>query len=146
MLFGQIILFLLLFSLTINARFKKKRCFILHPSIQFVRFERSSCRDVIAHNAPLPPTTRKWKTIDTFLAWLHTNVCEKLWHKSGDMAGKIQELNESVVIRSLRRFRDRYFPNSKAVENRLTPDDAPGFMDNLPVRQVWINGHVTWCN
>nr|XP_020449633.1 F-box only protein 4 [Monopterus albus] len=57
------------------------------------------------------------------------------------MPGKIQPLNESVVIRSLRRFRDRYFPNSgKIVEKDLSPavdtekgEPTPGIFDSLPV-------------
>ncbi|XP_071339492.1 F-box only protein 4 [Trachinotus anak] len=57
------------------------------------------------------------------------------------MAGKIQQLGESAVIRSLRRFRDRYFPNSgKVVKDDLTPvedtgdeEPQPGFLDRLPV-------------
>ncbi|XP_059193967.1 F-box only protein 4 [Centropristis striata] len=56
------------------------------------------------------------------------------------MAGKTQELNESVVIRSLRRFRDRYFSNSgKVHKDNLTPAEGtggetqPGFLDILPV-------------
>lgn len=61
------------------------------------------------------------------------------------MAGKIQELNESLVIRSLRQFRDRYFPNSgKVVRDYLTTGDTgkeepePGFLDSLPVRRMRI--------
>ncbi|XP_074493743.1 F-box only protein 4 isoform X2 [Sebastes fasciatus] len=55
------------------------------------------------------------------------------------MAGNIQQLNESAVIRSLRRFRDRYFTNSgKVVKDDLTPDTGgdeaqPGLLDSLPV-------------
>lgn len=56
------------------------------------------------------------------------------------MAGTMQQLNESVVIRSLRRFRDRYFPNTgKVVKDDLTPvedtggERQPGFLDILPV-------------
>ncbi|XP_026198627.1 F-box only protein 4 [Anabas testudineus] len=55
------------------------------------------------------------------------------------MAGKIQELNESLVIRSLRRFRDRYLPNSGKVKDKLTSGDTvteerePGLLDSLPV-------------
>ncbi|XP_076586863.1 F-box only protein 4 isoform X2 [Chaetodon auriga] len=56
------------------------------------------------------------------------------------MAGNYQQLNESVVIRSLRRFRDRYFPNSwKDVKDDSTPvvdtgeEPEPGFLDTLPV-------------
>ncbi|XP_073321710.1 F-box only protein 4 [Pagrus major] len=56
------------------------------------------------------------------------------------MAGKSQQLNESVVIRSLRRFRDRYFTNrgtvlrddSKPVEDS-GEEPQPGFLDSLPV-------------
>ncbi|XP_008292076.1 F-box only protein 4 isoform X2 [Stegastes partitus] len=54
------------------------------------------------------------------------------------MAEKIQQL-ESVVIRSLRRFRERYFPE-KVVKENLAPVATPaqeeaqsGFLDILPV-------------
>nr|XP_033474559.1 F-box only protein 4 [Epinephelus lanceolatus] len=53
------------------------------------------------------------------------------------MAGTMQQVNESVVIRSLRRFRDRYFPNTG--KDDLTPvedtggERQPGFLDILPV-------------
>ncbi|XP_047448464.1 F-box only protein 4 [Mugil cephalus] len=54
------------------------------------------------------------------------------------MAEKIQQL-ESVVIRSLRRFRDRYFPD-KVVKDELTAgadtdteEQQWGFLDSLPV-------------
>lgn len=68
------------------------------------------------------------------------------------MAGKIQELNESVVIRGLRRFRDRYFPNSgKAVKDYLTPDDTgkeepePGSLDSLPVNiHFYLHLKIYW--
>uniref|UniRef100_UPI0037E9043B F-box only protein 4 n=1 Tax=Semicossyphus pulcher TaxID=241346 RepID=UPI0037E9043B len=56
------------------------------------------------------------------------------------MAGKKEQLSESVVIRSLRRFRDRYFPNSgSVVKGDLTSlEDSggelqPGILDSLPV-------------
>ncbi|XP_051278522.1 F-box only protein 4 isoform X2 [Dicentrarchus labrax] len=56
------------------------------------------------------------------------------------MAGNSQQLSESVVIRSLRRFRDRYFPSSGEVgKDDLTPvvetgeEPQPGFLDSLPV-------------
>ncbi|XP_035513767.1 F-box only protein 4 isoform X2 [Morone saxatilis] len=56
------------------------------------------------------------------------------------MAGDSQQLSESVVIRSLRRFRDRYFPSSgEVVKDELTPvvetgeEPQPGFLDSLPV-------------
>ncbi|XP_031711967.1 F-box only protein 4 isoform X2 [Anarrhichthys ocellatus] len=56
------------------------------------------------------------------------------------MAGQTQQLSESVVIRSLRRFRDRYFPNSgKVVKGSSTPvvdavgEPQPGSLDSLPV-------------
>ncbi|XP_029998942.1 F-box only protein 4 [Sphaeramia orbicularis] len=53
------------------------------------------------------------------------------------MAAKIQQLNQSVVIRSLRRFRDRYFPHSgqsvAPVEDTGQEEVTPGFLDNLPV-------------
>lgn len=61
------------------------------------------------------------------------------------MAGRSPQLSESAVIRSLRRFRDRYFPNSGTVVNDvLSPvrDTAeqpqPGYFDSLPVRQILI--------
>ncbi|XP_075905619.1 F-box only protein 4 [Nelusetta ayraudi] len=54
-----------------------------------------------------------------------------------------QQLSESAVIRSLRRFRDTYFPNSgKVVKVVSTPDgekqteaeqSQPGYFDSLPV-------------
>ncbi|XP_041792787.1 F-box only protein 4 isoform X1 [Chelmon rostratus] len=53
------------------------------------------------------------------------------------MAGHYQQLSKSVVIRSLRQFRDRYFPNSW--KDDLTPvvdtgeEPEPGFLDTLPV-------------
>ncbi|XP_040010345.1 F-box only protein 4 [Xiphias gladius] len=57
------------------------------------------------------------------------------------MAGKIQQLSESVVIRSLRRFRDRYFPHSsKVAKDDMTcvaetgkEEPPPRFLDILPV-------------
>nr|XP_046243684.1 F-box only protein 4 isoform X2 [Scatophagus argus] len=56
------------------------------------------------------------------------------------MAEKSQQLSESAVIRSLRRFRDRYFPNSgKAVKDVFKPDvdtgeeTQPDFLNSLPV-------------
>ncbi|XP_042344297.1 F-box only protein 4 isoform X2 [Plectropomus leopardus] len=56
------------------------------------------------------------------------------------MSGPAQQLSESAVIRSLRRFRDRYFPNGgKVVKDDLTlVEDTggqrqPGFLDTLPV-------------
>ncbi|XP_022046909.2 F-box only protein 4 isoform X2 [Acanthochromis polyacanthus] len=59
-------------------------------------------------------------------------------HKSEIMAEKIQQL-ESVVIRNLRRFRDRYFPD-KVAKDILVPavnlgqhDAQSGFLDTLPV-------------
>lgn len=65
------------------------------------------------------------------------------------MAGKSQQLGESVVIRSLRRFRDAYFPNrARVVRNDLMPvldteeETQPGFLDILPVRQILIHGNV----
>lgn len=62
-----------------------------------------------------------------------------------------QQLSESAVIRSLRRFRDTYFPNSgKVVKEVSSPDEEkladaercqPGYFDSLPVRmsrlQFW---------
>lgn len=56
------------------------------------------------------------------------------------MAEKIQQL-ESLVIRSLRRFRDRYFPD-KVVEADLTVGDSGkeeqqyGSLDTLPVSRI----------
>ncbi|XP_018530668.1 F-box only protein 4 [Lates calcarifer] len=54
------------------------------------------------------------------------------------MAGKIQQLSEFVVIRSLKRFRDTYFPNSGKVDKTPVKDTGeeeprPGFLDSLPV-------------
>ncbi|KAM7391432.1 hypothetical protein PAMP_022121 [Pampus punctatissimus] len=53
------------------------------------------------------------------------------------MAGKIQQLSESAVIRSLRRFRDRYFSTSSKVDNDVVDiteeESQPGFLDNLSV-------------
>ncbi|XP_019958273.2 F-box only protein 4 [Paralichthys olivaceus] len=57
------------------------------------------------------------------------------------MAGKMQQLSESVVIRSLRSFRDAYFSNSRGAVNRdMTAagdtgdeDTEPGLLDSLPV-------------
>lgn len=61
------------------------------------------------------------------------------------MAGKIQQLTESVVIRSFRRFRDRYFPNSgKVVRDDLTlgvdtgGQPQPSFLDTLPVDMQFL--------
>lgn len=58
------------------------------------------------------------------------------------MAEKIQQL-ESLVIRSLRRFRDHYFPD-KVVEADLAVGDSGkeeqqyGFLDTLPVSRIRI--------
>ncbi|XP_020502117.2 F-box only protein 4 [Labrus bergylta] len=55
------------------------------------------------------------------------------------MSGETQQLSESVVIRSLRRFRDRYFPNKGLVgKSDLTSVEdrdelQHGFLDSLPV-------------
>ncbi|KAG7237577.1 hypothetical protein INR49_032194 [Caranx melampygus] len=53
------------------------------------------------------------------------------------MAGKIQQLSESVVIRSLRRFKDRYFTGGvvkdESVEDTGEVESQPGFLDSLPV-------------
>ncbi|XP_029917062.1 F-box only protein 4 [Myripristis murdjan] len=56
------------------------------------------------------------------------------------MAGKMQQFNESVVIRSLRRFRDRYIPSGGKVVHGAAPvahtggdDSSLAFMDSLPV-------------
>ncbi|CAJ1069020.1 F-box only protein 4 [Xyrichtys novacula] len=56
------------------------------------------------------------------------------------MAAKTHQLSESVVIRSLRRFRDRYFPHSRGdVDGVLASvedsqdEHQPGFLDSLPV-------------
>lgn len=56
------------------------------------------------------------------------------------MAGTAKELSESVVIRSLRRFRDKYFTNNgKAAQDDLVlvedtgEEPQPGFLDSLPV-------------
>lgn len=68
----------------------------------------------------------------------HTTVFHQL--QSEVMAGENQQLNESVVIRSLRRFRDRYFTNSRTVfkdDSKPVEDTVeepqPGFLDSLPV-------------
>lgn len=59
-------------------------------------------------------------------------------HRSGVMAEKIQQL-ESVVIRSLRRFRDRYFPEKVVRDNLMLavnpgPEEVQsGLLDILPV-------------
>ncbi|KAF3851222.1 hypothetical protein F7725_012994 [Dissostichus mawsoni] len=58
---------------------------------------------------------------------------------SGVMAGNIQQLNESAVISSLRRFRDTYFTNgAKVVKDELAPVETKaepqlGFLDSSPV-------------
>lgn len=58
------------------------------------------------------------------------------------MAAQRQQVNESAVIRSLKRFRDRYFPNSDKVENdvlmpgRDAAEPQPADFDILPVRQI----------
>ena len=58
------------------------------------------------------------------------------------MAGKVEQLSESVVIRSLRRFRDRYFPNTAKVvtDDPMAAVDTgerqQGFLDLLPVSQI----------
>ncbi|XP_026176444.1 F-box only protein 4 [Mastacembelus armatus] len=53
------------------------------------------------------------------------------------MAGSVQQLSGSAVIRSLRRFRDRYFPNSSkdGLTTVGTGEEEPrtGFFDSLPV-------------
>lgn len=55
------------------------------------------------------------------------------------MAERIQQL-ESVVIRSLRRFRDRYFPEKVVKEGLAVGDpgkeDQCGLLDTLPVSRV----------
>ncbi len=68
------------------------------------------------------------------------------------MAEKTQQLSEFAVIRSLKRFRDRYFPNSgKVVNDDLTAvgdtgeDPHSGFMDSLPVRKMLIKGFFCCC-
>ncbi|XP_053181185.1 F-box only protein 4 isoform X1 [Scomber japonicus] len=55
------------------------------------------------------------------------------------MAGPIQQLSESTVIRSLRRFRERYFPTSGKVNNgdddvgMDEEESQPSYLDSLPV-------------
>lgn len=52
------------------------------------------------------------------------------------MAENPPRLSESVVVRSLRRLRDRYFPNSSVIAPVLEAGDeeaTPGFLENLPV-------------
>lgn len=63
-----------------------------------------------------------------------------------------QQLSESAVIRSLRRFRDTYFPNSgKVVKEVSSPDEEkladaercqPGYFDSLPVRMSRLQFRV----
>lgn len=65
-----------------------------------------------------------------------------------------RQLGESAVIRSLRRFRDAYFPNSgKVVKDVLTPDGdkraeaerpQPGYFDSLPVRKSAVQFCIVW--
>uniref|UniRef100_A0A3B4A014 F-box domain-containing protein n=1 Tax=Periophthalmus magnuspinnatus TaxID=409849 RepID=A0A3B4A014_9GOBI len=52
------------------------------------------------------------------------------------MAGHVPRLSESVVIRSLRRLRDRYFPESRPVTAAVDTeqqDSHLGFLESLPV-------------
>ncbi|CAF91872.1 unnamed protein product, partial [Tetraodon nigroviridis] len=55
------------------------------------------------------------------------------------MAARSQQVYESAVISSLRRFKDRYFPNTgKVLKDGVTPNHAaepchPGYFDSLPV-------------
>ncbi|KAM7416032.1 hypothetical protein PAMA_018211 [Pampus argenteus] len=53
------------------------------------------------------------------------------------MAAKIEQLSEYAVIRSLRRFRDRYFSTSGKVDNDVVDiteeESQPGFLDSLSV-------------
>lgn len=57
----------------------------------------------------------------------------------------MEQLADYAVIRSLKRFRDRYFPDrSKLVKNETKPNLAPeppepGFLDILPVSHVWAH-------
>lgn len=68
-------------------------------------------------------------------------VCKWSFLTCEVMAAKKRQVNESAVISSLRRFRDRYFPNTgKVLKDGVTPNDAaepcqPGYFDSLPVRQ-----------
>uniref|UniRef100_A0A3Q4ACA1 F-box domain-containing protein n=1 Tax=Mola mola TaxID=94237 RepID=A0A3Q4ACA1_MOLML len=58
------------------------------------------------------------------------------------MSGQVQQPSESAVIRSLRRFRDRYFPNAtltpvrdavKTLDGNTAQQPEPGYVDSLPV-------------
>ncbi|XP_054628037.1 F-box only protein 4 [Dunckerocampus dactyliophorus] len=49
------------------------------------------------------------------------------------MAGKTKFLSESVVIRSLRRFRDFYFPSGVKEDLLDSREEGPDFLDCLPV-------------
>lgn len=53
------------------------------------------------------------------------------------MAENVPPLRESVVVRSLRRLRDRYFPNKSAPVAAAAQtdrgDNLPGFLESLPV-------------
>ncbi|XP_072289742.1 F-box only protein 4 isoform X2 [Eucyclogobius newberryi] len=52
------------------------------------------------------------------------------------MAGQVPRVSESSVVRSLRRLKDRYFPDSGAVTAAVDTDQEdsqPGFLESLPV-------------
>lgn len=65
------------------------------------------------------------------------------------MSGQDQQLSESAVIRSLRRFRDRYFPNATLTPVRDTVKTAeqpqPGYVDSLPVKWTPVFFSFTEC-
>lgn len=57
------------------------------------------------------------------------------------MADQDHHLRESVVIRSLRRLRDRYFPNTRAVTSATESDQSgspSGFLESLPVNIQFV--------
>lgn len=57
------------------------------------------------------------------------------------MADQDHHLRESVVIRSLRRLRDRYFPNTRAVTSATETDQSgtpSGFLESLPVNIQFV--------
>lgn len=66
------------------------------------------------------------------------SVIFKVLPLSEVMAAENRQLCESAVIRSLRRFRDRYFPSSGKDAHSPVRDTAqehqPGYLDSLPVR------------
>ncbi|XP_058491264.1 F-box only protein 4 isoform X1 [Solea solea] len=83
-------------------------------------------------------TERKQKTLD-LLSSLADIFFLTDWITTLEVVeGKMQQLSESVVIRSLKRFRDRFFPNGNEVvgDDHMTPEteeSQPGLLDTLPV-------------